>query len=110
MSKGSVKSSGSVGNYYTNKHHPSYDLTFSAPKSISVMAMLGDDTRLIDVHNRAVDAALKQVEALASTRVMVDGRSEMQLTDNLVMVLFNHDTSRDQEPHLHTRAVVANVT
>lgn len=32
------------------------------------------------------------------------------LTGNLVMALFNHDTSRDQEPQLHTHAVVANVT
>ncbi|MBL1669098.1 hypothetical protein ELD50_30020, partial [Klebsiella pneumoniae] len=31
-------------------------------------------------------------------------------TGNLVMALFNHDTSRDQEPQLHTHAVVANVT
>ncbi|EJK1259059.1 conjugative transfer relaxase/helicase TraI [Salmonella enterica] len=93
-----------------NKHRPGYDLTFSAPKSISVMAMLGGDTRLIDAHNRAVDTAIKQVEALASTRVMTDGKSETQLTGNLVMALFNHDTSRDQEPQLHTHAVVANVT
>ncbi|ELL3208780.1 relaxase domain-containing protein, partial [Shigella flexneri] len=32
------------------------------------------------------------------------------LTGNLVMALFNHDTSRDQEPQLHTHAVVTNVT
>lgn len=35
-----------------NKHRPGYDLTFSAPKSVSVMAMLGGDKRLIDAHNR----------------------------------------------------------
>lgn len=93
-----------------NKHRPGYDLTFSAPKSISVMAMLGGDTRLIDAHNRAVDTAIRQVEAMASTRVMTDGKSETQLTGNLVMALFNHDTSRDQEPQLHTHTVVANVT
>ncbi len=45
-----------------------------------------------------------------STRVMTDGQSETVLTGNLVMALFNHDTSRDQEPQLHTHAVVANVT
>jgi len=94
----------------TNKHRPGYDLTFSAPKSISVMAMLGGDKRLIEAHNRAVETALKQVEAMASTRVMTDGKSVTQLTGNLVMALFNHDTSRDQEPQLHTHAVVANVT
>ncbi|EFH4114904.1 conjugative relaxase [Escherichia coli] len=87
-----------------------YDLTFSAPKSVSVMAMLGGDKRLIDAHNQAVDFAVRQVEALASTRVMTDGQSETVLTGNLVMALFNHDTSRDQEPQLHTHAVVANVT
>ncbi len=36
-----------------NKHRPGYDLTFSAPKSVSVMAMLGGDKRLIDAHNQA---------------------------------------------------------
>ncbi|EKH9831516.1 conjugative transfer relaxase/helicase TraI [Escherichia coli] len=94
----------------SNKHRPGYDLTFSAPKSVSVMAMLGGDKRLIDAHNQAVDFAVRQVEALASTRVMTDGQSETVLTGNLVMALFNHDTSRDQEPQLHTHAVVANVT
>lgn len=94
----------------TNKHRPGYDFTFSAPKSISVMAMLGGDKRLIEAHNRAVDTAIKQVEALASTRIMTDGKRETQLTGNLVMALFNHDTSRDPEPQLHTHAVVANVT
>lgn len=72
--------------------------------------MLGGDKRLIDAHNQAVDFAVRQVEALASTRVMTDGQSETVLTGNLVMALFNHDTSRDQEPQLHTHAVVANVT
>ncbi len=87
----------------SNKHRPGYDLTFSAPKSVSVMAMLGGDKRLIDAHNQAVDFAVRQVEALASTRVMTDGQSETVLTGNLVMALFNHDTSRDQEPQLTGR-------
>ncbi|EBV7176980.1 TPA: conjugative transfer relaxase/helicase TraI [Salmonella enterica subsp. enterica serovar Birkenhead] len=94
----------------SNKHRPGYDLTFSAPKSVSMMAMLGGDKRLIEAHNQAVDFAVRQVEALASTRVMTDGQSETLLTGNLVMALFNHDTSRDQEPQLHTHTVVANVT
>ncbi|HBB7605749.1 TPA: conjugative transfer relaxase/helicase TraI [Escherichia coli] len=94
----------------SNRHRPGYDLTFSAPKSVSMMAMLGGDKRLIEAHNQAVDFAVRQVEALASTRVMTDGQSETVLTGNLVMALFNHDTSRDQEPQLHTHAVVANVT
>nr|VUD33146.1 conjugal transfer nickase/helicase TraI [Raoultella sp. NCTC 9187] len=42
-----------------NKHRPGYDLTFSAPKSVSVMAMIGGDKRLIDAHNQAVTEARK---------------------------------------------------
>ncbi|KIG70888.1 MobF family relaxase, partial [Escherichia coli] len=49
----------------SNKHRPGYDLTFSAPKSVSMMAMPGGDKRLIDAHNQAVDFAVRQVEALA---------------------------------------------
>lgn len=45
----------------SNRHRPGYDLTFSAPKSVSMMAMLGGDKRLIDAHNQAVDFAVRQV-------------------------------------------------
>lgn len=93
-----------------NKHRPGYDLTFSAPKSVSVMAMLGGDKRLIDAHNRAVSEAIRQVETLASTRVMTDGKSETVLTGNLIVATFNHDTNRNQEPQIHTHAVVINAT
>lgn len=44
-----------------NRHRPGYDLTFSAPKSVSMMAMLGGDKRLIEAHNQAVDFAVRQV-------------------------------------------------
>ena len=93
-----------------NTHRPGYDLTFSAPKSVSIMAMLGGDKRLIAAHNHAVEVAVREVEKLASTRSMTEGVSETRLTGNLVVALFNHDTSRDLDPQLHTHAVVANVT
>ncbi|MBK0167090.1 conjugative transfer relaxase/helicase TraI [Klebsiella sp. S69] len=93
-----------------NKHRPGYDLTFSAPKSVSMLAMLGGDKRLIDAHNRAVTVALNQVESLAGTRVQKDGVSETVLTGNLIIARFNHDTSRAQEPQIHTHSVVINAT
>lgn len=93
-----------------NKHRPGYDLTFSAPKSVSMLAMLGGDKRLIDAHNRAVTVALEQVESLASTRVQKDGVSETILTGNLIIARFSHDTSRAQEPQIHTHSVVINAT
>ncbi|WP_148722545.1 MobF family relaxase, partial [Klebsiella pneumoniae] len=93
-----------------NKHRPGYDLTFSAPKSVSVMAMLGGDKRLIDAHNQAVTEAVRQLETLAATRAMTDGKSETVLTGNLIVAKFNHDTNRNQEPQIHTHAVVINAT
>lgn len=55
----------------SNKHRPGYDLTFSAPKSVSMMAMLGGDKRLIDAHNQAVDFAVRQVAGLVMTVLTV---------------------------------------
>lgn len=88
-----------------NAHRPGYDLTFSAPKSVSIMALPGGDKRLVAAHNRAVEVALREVEKLASTRSMTAGVSETRLTGNLVVAMFNHDTSRDLDPQLHTHAV-----
>ncbi|MBD3703741.1 relaxase domain-containing protein [Klebsiella pneumoniae] len=72
--------------------------------------MLGGDKRLIDAHNRAVTEAVRQLETLAATRVMTDGKSETVLTGNLIVAKFNHDTNRNQEPQIHTHAVVINAT
>jgi conjugative transfer relaxase protein TraI len=93
-----------------NKHRAGYDFTFSAPKSVSMMVLMGGDMRLLDAHNRAVTVALNELEKMASTRVMTEGVSRTELTGNLVIARFNHDTSRAQEPQLHTHAVTANAT
>ncbi|EIW9148248.1 TPA: relaxase domain-containing protein, partial [Klebsiella pneumoniae] len=47
---------------------------------------------------------------LASTRVKKDGVSETVLTGNLIIARFNHDTSRAQDPQIHTHSVVINAT
>ncbi|MBK5145532.1 conjugative transfer relaxase/helicase TraI [Budviciaceae bacterium BWR-B9] len=91
-------------------HRPGYDLTFSAPKSVSVLALIGGDKRLIEAHNRAVAVAAGQIETLASTRLMEDGKSEVVLTGNMVAATFNHDTSRDLDPQVHTHLLIANAT
>ncbi|MBD3721996.1 relaxase domain-containing protein [Klebsiella pneumoniae] len=53
---------------------------------------------------------MRQLETLAATRVMTDGKSETVLTGNLIVAKFNHDTNRNQEPQIHTHAVVINAT
>ncbi|HGJ5879758.1 MAG TPA: MobF family relaxase, partial [Arsenophonus nasoniae] len=93
-----------------NQHRPGYDLTFSAPKSISIMALVAGDKQLLEAHNKAVEVALSQAEKFASARTMSEGQKQTVLTDNLIAVLFNHYTSRDVDPQLHTHSVVINAT
>jgi conjugative relaxase-like TrwC/TraI family protein len=87
-----------------------YDFTISAPKSVSVMAGVGGDDRLMKAHQKAVDEALKELEIHASTRVRRDGANEDRPTGNLVVAVYHHDTSRELDPQLHTHAVAANLT
>src|ERR1700688_2292631 len=87
-----------------------YDFTLSASKSVSVVAALGEDERLVQAHQHAVDAALQELEASAAARVRIDGANENRLTGNLVLAVYHHDTSRELDPQLHTHAVAGNLT
>jgi len=91
-------------------HRTGYDLTFSAPKSVSVMALVAGDERFLAAHHHAVAVAMKEVEALASTRIMTDGVSRTETTGNIVAGLYTHDTSRELDPQLHTHSLVLNAT
>ena len=79
------------------------DLTLNAPKSVSIQALAIGDGRLIDAHERAVSVAMRHVETLAQTR---DGES----TGKLLIASYQHGTSRELDPHLHTHNVVMNLT
>ncbi|WP_285710120.1 MobF family relaxase [Erythrobacter oryzae] len=94
------------------QHRPGWDVTMSAPKSVSIMAEVAGDRRLVVAHNNAVKAALAYVERhTAATRIRADGGVEQrQTTDNLVIASFRHDTSRAQDPQLHTHNVIMNMT
>ena len=87
-----------------------YDFTFSAPKSVSVMAGLGGDQRLAKAHQNAVSEALQELESYASTRVRQQGANADRATGNLVLAVYHHDTSREFDPQLHTHAVAGNLT
>lgn len=93
-----------------NVHRPGYDLTLSAPKSISVLGVVLGDSRILEAHQRAVGAAMGEIERLASTRVMVDGVSQTAMTGKLLAAAFHHDTSRELDPQLHTHLIVMNLT
>ncbi|HTV39583.1 MAG TPA: MobF family relaxase [Candidatus Sulfotelmatobacter sp.] len=87
-----------------------YDFTFSPPKSVSIAALAGDDTRIAQAHDRAIVEALKQLESFAATRVRKNGQCADRATGNIVAAVFRHDTSRALDPHLHSHCILFNAT
>src|SRR5690606_344695 len=93
-----------------SKERIGIDLTFSAPKSVSMQALVSGDARIIEAHDRAVARALAEAEALAQGRQKINGKTRIETTGNLVIAKFRHETSRERDPQLHTHAVVLNMT
>jgi len=87
-----------------------YDFTISAPKSVSILAIIGGDDRLIEAHRKAVSETLREAETYAASRVRQAGANEDRPTGNLALAVYHHDTSRELDPQLHTHAVAANLT
>jgi conjugative relaxase-like TrwC/TraI family protein len=86
-----------------------YDFAIAPPKSVSVVALYQDD-RILNLHNRAVQMAMLELERFAEARVRKGGLRAERITGNLVAATFRHDTSRELDPHLHTHCVVFNAT
>jgi conjugative relaxase-like TrwC/TraI family protein len=87
-----------------------YDFTFSPPKSVSIAAFIGNDTRIVESHHRAVAIALRELERFAATRVRVQSAFDDRHTGNVVCAVFQHHTSRALDPHLHSHCIVFNAT
>jgi conjugative relaxase-like TrwC/TraI family protein len=90
------------------------DLTFSAPKSLSILSEIvgGEEgERFRDAHDRAVVTTLQYVEAnYAQARQSDSGRVSRVDTGNLLIATFQHNLSRQLDPQLHTHAVLINQT
>jgi conjugative relaxase-like TrwC/TraI family protein len=93
-------------------HRAGWDLTFSAPKSVSIMATVGGDRRLVEAHDQAVRATLEHIEkTYATTRQRgADGEIQEVKTGALAVAQFRHETNRNLEPQLHTHNVMLNMT
>lgn len=89
------------------------DLTFSAPKSVSVLFAIGDDDTsraLLAAHEQAVDAALGYLEREACfTRHGRDGADRLR-GEGFIAASYRHRMSRAGDPQLHTHVVVGNLT
>lgn len=93
------------------KHRAGIDLTFSAPKSVSILSEVLGEEGVRQAHERAVERTLAWTEEhCAYARTTEDGRTRTVKTGNLVIASYRHDTSRELDPQLHTHAVVLNVT
>ena len=86
-------------------HRPGWDITLSAPKSVSLEALVMGDRRVIRAHDEAVRATLKFVESdLLQTRGWdpATRRRPRVKAEGMVVAGFRHLASRDQDPQLHT--------
>ena len=99
-----------IGTRNDSKERIGIDLTFSAPKSVSMQALIAGDGEIINAHDRAVQHALNIAEERAQARRKEHGKSMVENTGNLAIATFRHETSREHDPQLHTHAVLLNLT
>jgi conjugative relaxase-like TrwC/TraI family protein len=86
-----------------------WDLTFSAPKSVSVVWAGAEAQHKQEIelaHQRAVEVAFGYLEANTVTRRGKGGAIDEEA--KLVACRFNHHTSREGDPQLHSHTVVLN--
>jgi conjugative relaxase-like TrwC/TraI family protein len=93
-------------------HRAGWDLTFNAPKTVSLTALVGEDERVREAHRSAVRAALTETEKYVQARL--GGNLPAENAGKWIAATFEHDTARPVNgypaPHLHTHVVVFNMT
>ncbi len=96
----------------TMEHRAGWDATFSAPKSVSLTALVGGDESVREAHRESVRVAIDQLERYTQARI--GGNHPPETTGKFVAAKFEHDTARPVDgyvaPQLHTHVVVFNVT
>ncbi len=94
------------------EHRAGWDATFSAPKSVSLTALVGGDDLVREAHRAAVTTALDELERYTQARI--GGNTPAETTGKFIAAKFEHDTARPVDgyaaPQLHTHAVIFNVT
>jgi conjugative relaxase-like TrwC/TraI family protein len=94
------------------EHRAGWDATFSAPKSVSLTALVGGDERVREAHRDSVRVALGELERYTQARL--GNVNAPERTGKFAAATFEHDTARPVDgyaaPQLHTHAVIFNVT
>ncbi len=92
------------------EHASGIDLTFSAPKSVSVVCEL-KDKKIQELHEIAVKNTLEYIEKdFIYRRTKNEDGKFVKRMDNMIATLFTENTSRALDPQLHTHCVVYNIT
>lgn len=99
-----------VSQTWGSKDRKGIDFTFSAPKSVSIQALVKGDGRIVAAHDGAVRRSLDLLQEFAAARKKQGGLSFRERTGKLVVATFRHELSRAQDPQLHTHAIVMNLT
>ena len=100
-----------LGRHYDEKSVRGFDVTASAPKSVSVLWALGDTGvrhEVADAHDAAVRELARWIEAHAHTRYRIGGEVAVVDAEGIVAASFRQHTSRALDPQLHTHLVIAN--
>src|SRR5213594_4219902 len=94
------------------EHRAGWDATFSAPKSVSLTALVGGDERVREAHRESVGVALDELERYVQARI--GGNLPAETTGKWVAAKFEHDSARPVDsyaaPQLHTHVVFFNLT
>ena len=94
------------------EHRAGWDATFSAPKSVSLTALVGGDERVREAHQQAANVALNELERYTQARI--GGNRPAEMTGQFIAAKFQHDTARPVDgyaaPQLHTHVVIFNMT
>lgn len=96
-----------------DNHRPGWDVTFSAPKSVSVLWARADtDLRqaIQDAQQEAVTQALTFIEDEAAFTRRGKGGEILEQTIGIIAATFEHSTSREQDPQLHNHCLIANLS
>ena len=94
----------------TIQHHPAWDFAVNAPKSVSIMALVAGDERIIAAHEKAIGTAIGWIEEHAQLRRRMSGEIVHETTGQLLYARFTEHASRELDPHLHTHVVILNMT
>jgi len=89
---------------------PALDLTFSAPKSLSILVLMAEAKDLYRAHLEAVAKTVEAIEGTVGVIIRSERKPYVVETENLVAAQFDHQLSRHNQPQIHAHVIIFNTT